>query len=76
MKTMAQIYSYIDLGQFKRALWEINEILKLGPSNFEALKLKCHVYIKLGRLQEARKILEHLGKNTPYNDELLSYLNV
>ena len=52
MMHVKQIKNLVEAGESSRALEALDNLLALGPSNMEALKLKAYLLSQQGRFRE------------------------
>ena len=60
MMHVKQIKNLVEAGESSRALEALDNLLALGPSNMEALKLKAYLLSQQGRFREESSIWEKL----------------
>lgn len=64
----------IDIGNNKKALQEVEKVLKKTPSLKTAVALKCLSLIRLGREKESQTLIEDLEKSEPDDDSTLQVM--
>lgn len=64
----------IDVGNNKKALQEVEKVLKKTPTLKTALALKSLALIRLGRERESQLLMEDLEKSEPDDDPTLQVM--
>lgn len=63
------ILDAIDLGNNKKALQEVEKVLKKTPNLKTGLALKALALIRLSREKESQSLIDELEKNSENNDD-------
>jgi hypothetical protein len=71
MKNTHNIREIFNQGLLTKALQEIKELLKLGPSNLAALKMKSAILLQKGRFYEASITIAKLVELAPDDEEVI-----
>ena len=69
-----QIKTLVDSGQRDEALAAIENLLVLGPSNLEALKIKAFLMESAGKFEEEYKIWQRVLEVDSEDQEAMAYL--
>lgn len=64
----------IDVGNNKKALQEVEKVLKKTPHLKTALALKALSLVRLGRENESEKLIENLEKSEPDDEATLQVM--
>lgn len=64
----------IDIGNNKKALQEVEKVLKKTPTLSTAIALKCLALIRLGREKESQSYMDELEKSEPDDDSTLQVM--
>lgn len=64
----------IDIGNNKKALQEVEKVLKKTPNLKTAIALKSLALIRLGREKESQTLIEELEKSEPDDDSTLQVM--
>lgn len=75
MYTVEQIKNLIDKGELTAAEKAIEALLKLGPTNIEALKLKAIIFSQQGHFYEEHQIWCQIMELAPDDFDLADYFN-
>jgi hypothetical protein len=73
MKHVKAIRQQIETGQSEDALVSLENLLSLGPSNTEALKLQASIFHSMGRFNEEHKIWQRVLQIDRQDEEAISY---
>lgn len=71
---MPSLIDAIDIGNNKKALQEVEKVLKKTPNLSTALALKSLALIRLGREKESQSLIENLELAEPDDDSTLQVL--
>jgi tetratricopeptide (TPR) repeat protein len=74
MKHTAQILELVESGQTDAAHLALDNLLSMGPSNLEALKLRARLYEVTGKFHEEAKTWEQVGQIDRTDTDLYDYL--
>ncbi|XP_050434453.1 N-alpha-acetyltransferase 25, NatB auxiliary subunit [Adelges cooleyi] len=70
-RRLRPIYEWIDNGNYKKALHELDKLLKKVPTQNCSKALKCLTLVRLGRNQEAETLLEDVRGFKPSDESTL-----
>lgn len=64
----------VDIGNNRKALTEVEKVLKKTPNLKTAIALKALALIRLGREKESQSLIEDLEKSEPDDDATLQVM--
>ncbi len=73
MKHVKAIRQQIESGQSDEALVSLENLLSLGPSNTEALKLQASIFHSMGRFNDEHKIWQRVLQVDRQDEEAIGY---
>ena len=73
MKHVQAIKNIVSQGQFEEAHRALEDLLELGPHNFEALKLKAALYEHVGRFEEEEMVWRRVIEIDTQDEDAISY---
>lgn len=72
---LRRLENFADLKMQDSAIVELQEIRKLDPDNLSTLRVLSNYYLKMNRLQEAKKVLHNAIRINPKDSQTLTMLS-